>query len=284
MNDLSLNIGTVYQSTQCPSFHIIPHGQHARHNKNVIQATRAPLYPVCPETGGQFKTAGPCWIGPLHDLSFVQEAISRLEPLLAEQTIDQTMEFSNLATCKRIHGLLTVVSEELHDVPLYYLLPDLCHILGCPMPPMNQFRAALSNAGYRSSAYHKEAQAVKTDAPNSVIWDILRNWCESNPPKKNSKNSKNRRNKKRKLDKAKQDHNAEDGNVSDVPEVMDVSEKILSIKPSISVDFTIPTDFNKKVKKAARFPMNPEKNWGPKPRASGYKKGNDTMEADDSED
>ena len=78
---------------------------------------------------------------------------------------------------------MTIASEELQDVPLYYTLPDLCHTLGCTTPPMDSFKSAIMNAGYRVSAYHKEASAVKSDAPNHVIWDILRAWCKEHPPK-----------------------------------------------------------------------------------------------------
>ena len=46
---------------------------------------------------------------------------------------------------------------------------------------------------------------------------------------------------------------------------------ILEVEPKISVDFTIPKGLDMK-KKAQRFPMNPEKNWGPKPRATNKRK------------
>eukprot|EP00559_Dactyliosolen_fragilissimus_P006977 CAMPEP_0184856584 /NCGR_PEP_ID=MMETSP0580-20130426/1768_1 /TAXON_ID=1118495 /ORGANISM="Dactyliosolen fragilissimus" /LENGTH=816 /DNA_ID=CAMNT_0027351687 /DNA_START=425 /DNA_END=2875 /DNA_ORIENTATION=- len=211
VNNLSLNIGTVYQSSQCPSFHIIPHGKHPSHNPNLLQTTRAPAYPTCQETGGPFKTAGPCWIGPMHDKDVVHTAIERLEELELRKVQDgvKVKSKSNtntntmttpttttttstttttkrqrhpLATGKQIHGMLTVVSEELTHAPLYYVLPDLCHTLGCPSPPIDSVRAALVNAGYNVSSYHKEAQAIKTDAPNLVVWDVMRAWCRKNHP------------------------------------------------------------------------------------------------------
>ena len=79
-------------------------------------------------------------------------------------------------TKDRLHGLLTAVSEELPDVPLYYTLPSLCETVHCSSPKMDDVRSALVNAGYRVSAFHKEADAIKTDAPNSVVWDIMRCW------------------------------------------------------------------------------------------------------------
>jgi hypothetical protein len=39
---------------------------------------------------------------------------------------------------------------------------------------MMEFKSALINAGYRVSNFHKDPLAIKTDAPNSIIWDIIR--------------------------------------------------------------------------------------------------------------
>ena len=55
------------------------------------------------------------------------------------------------------------------------------------------------------------------------------------------------------------------------PIIISVAEKILSKEPSIKVDFTLSAEIKNK-KKALRFPMNPEANWGPKKAASGYKR------------
>jgi len=321
VNKLSLNMGTVYQSVQCPSFHIIPHGQHPSNgNTNIIQNTRAPLIPVCNETGGAFKTAGPIWIAPMHDLDVVAEAIKVLEPttLSASATTTTKHEVSTtpnttnnnnnktktktpiLATQKNLHGLLTILSEELPDEPLYYTLPDLCHTLGCTMPPMDKIRCALTNAGYRVSIYHKEPDAIKTDAPNEVLWDVLRAWCKEHPPKKNGgSGGKGRRSKRMRREKRIGRGKGEDGgegspNESSLPSEesssatddatctpkITISEKILAIEPKTEVNFAMPVGGlkdksgkrNKSNNRVVRFPMNPEANWGPKPRASGYSK------------
>ena len=126
------------------------------------------------------------------------------------------------------------------------------------------------------SAYHKEPNALKTDAPNSVIWDVMRAWCKDHPPKKEGKKSKKKQMKKQKLRDAKSGGDNADGgeegipgNISETPK--SAGDLILAIEPKISVDFTIPKGLDKK-KKAQRFPINPEKNWGPKPRATNKRK------------
>lgn len=240
VNDLSLQIGTLYQSTQCSSFHTVPHGQHGPNNRNIYQPNRAPLIPNCQETGAPFKVGGPIWLGPLHDDKFVETTVQRLE----SKSDPVVPDMKWIATKTRLHGLLTSVSEELNDVPLFYTLPDLCHILHCSCPPLLQVKAAIHNAGYRVSAYHKEPQAIKTDAPSRVLWDIMRAWCKEHPPKASSKK-----------------------NITG----SEAAKKILAVEPIIEVDFSVPKGFDEK-KKAQRFPENPEKNWGPKPRASGHKR------------
>lgn len=41
--------------------------------------------------------------------------------------------------------------------------------------------AALEGAGYRTSGMHKEPLALKTDAPDAAVWDVLRCWVRDNP-------------------------------------------------------------------------------------------------------
>lgn len=272
INDLSLSIGTVYQSTQCPSYHTIPHGQHKGGNKNIIQATRAPKYPQCTETGGPFKTAGPCWLGPMHDNDILKDAIARLAKVKKEKKQDEL--FGYLKQERELHGLLTMCSEELPDAPLYYVLPNLCHTLGCESPALNAVKSALISAGYSVSGYHKEPSAIKTDAPSSIVWDVLRAWCKDHPPKPNSKKKKNSKKRRRKNDKGKasgESTDKEDEAATGQEEELTVAEKILAVDPSIKVDFTI-LDKVKNKTSVLRFPMNPESGWGPKKAATGYKR------------
>lgn len=49
-------------------------------------------------------------------------------------------------------------------------------IVKCNVPPMMVFRSAILNAGYKVSYSHANKNSIKTDAPNSVIWDIVRAW------------------------------------------------------------------------------------------------------------
>ena len=242
VSDLSLINGNVYQSTQCSSFVTIPHGQKGGKNRNGYQSTRVEPS-KCPETGAPFKVGGPLWLGPLHDQNVVRDALERLSDEACKSP-----DMGLMATRTRLQGLLTSVSEEL-DTPLYYSLPGLCQTLRCSSPPLRAFKGALVNAGYKVSGYHKDPSAIKTDAPGNIVWDIMRAWVEKNPLKNQPKEGS-------------------------------AAEKILAMERTLKdVDWTIPAGLRKgsgtignsgdKKKKIARFPMNPEKHWGPKRAATG---------------
>mmetsp|Transcript_18733 Transcript_18733/g.52364 ORF Transcript_18733/g.52364 Transcript_18733/m.52364 type:complete len:490 (+) Transcript_18733:736-2205(+) len=252
VSDLSLINGNVYQSTQCCSFVTISHGQKGGKNNNGYQSSRVEPS-TCPETGAPFKVGGPLWLGPLHDQDVVKVALERLANEMCESP-----DMKLIATRTRLQGLLTSVSEEL-DTPLYYTIPGLCQALRCSSPPLKEFKGAIMNAGYRVSGYHKEPNAVKTDAPGHVVWDIMRDWVQKNPLKKK-------------------------------PAEGSTAEKILATERTLKeVDWSIPkslknigttSDGNKK-KKISRFPLNPEKNWGPKRAATGKLATDSTQKRDE---
>ena len=63
-------------------------------------------------------------------------------------------------------------------MPLFYSLPSMSSVLKTECPPAIAVHAALQNAGYRTSQSHVAADGVKTDAPSSVMWDIMRAWAK----------------------------------------------------------------------------------------------------------
>jgi tRNA (guanine26-N2/guanine27-N2)-dimethyltransferase len=72
--------------------------------------------------------------------------------------------------------MLMLISEELHDQPLYYEPDQLMRVIKCSMPKMAIFRSALLNAGFRCSGSHCNPKALKTNAPVQFIWDVCRAW------------------------------------------------------------------------------------------------------------
>lgn len=144
-------------------------------------------------------------------------------------------------TSKRLTGMLTVVSEELDDVPLYYAIDKLCCVVKLEIIPSLKFRSALLHAGYRVSYSHACKNSVKTNAPPSVLWDILRSW--------------------HKLFPVKAERMLEGSPV----------KNILSVEPKeIHNLVDIHSDANPESRRTAlaRFPENPTPHWGPGTRAT----------------
>lgn len=187
----------------------------------------------CGETGAPFKVGGPIWIEPLFDADWVAAAIDRID-----SGVDKY-----ISTGERIHGVMTALSEELRDVPLYYTLPDITGTLHCSSPKLAEMKAALTHAGYRCSQSHRDADAVKTDAPPRVIWDIMRCWCVKHPV----------------AAKRLADPNS-------------VVAKILGQPPKLAANFATTAAMRTKQTKARRWAPNPEEYWGPKAAAHGRKK------------
>lgn len=64
---------------------------------------------TCDNCDFKYHLAGPIWSDPIHDEDFLKKLIRTVE-----------LEGISFNTHKRMYGLLRVVQEELHDVPLYY--------------------------------------------------------------------------------------------------------------------------------------------------------------------
>lgn len=185
----------------------------------------------CEHCNNRYHMGGPIWTAPIHDFEFV-ERLSKLTQLDA---------FKKLETNHRIYGMLSVVREELPDVPLYYTLDHLCCVLKLQCIQSIKLRSAILHAGYKVSLSHACATSIKTNAPSKVIWDILRNWAKINP--------------------------VHEKHIAKNP----IIKAILSKEPETTSNFDeIHPDANPNSRQMAlvRFPPNPTPNWGPGTRST----------------
>jgi tRNA (guanine26-N2/guanine27-N2)-dimethyltransferase len=218
------NVSHIGHVWQCPSCHYhVTQPLATRHKNNdqkYLVSNGTPVPQNCPFCAAHFKMAGPMWLGPLHDVGVVTDLMGAVE----------TRKF---ASEKKLLGILSVASEELNDVPLFYNLSDLCNVLRSTLPSMHTFKSALINAGYRVSGIHTEPFGFKTDAPMEVIWDVLRCW------KKKSGQGK-------------------------PPKETTPAFRILNVEPKLEADFTL-VEEAKTSKKRPRFVK--VDGWGPQKRA-----------------
>ncbi|XP_051801051.1 tRNA (guanine(26)-N(2))-dimethyltransferase [Acanthochromis polyacanthus] len=220
----------VYNCVGCGSFHLQRMGRRTTNGKHMkySAATGPPVGPECEHCGQRHQLGGPIWAEPIHDLEFVQKVLSGVSG-----------NPSRFGTSKRIEGVLSMVTEELEDAPLYYTVDSLSSTVHCNTPPLLQFRSALLHAGHRVSLSHACKNAIKTDAPPATIWDIVRCWEQANPVKREKLSPTS------------------------------PAFKILSTKPSLEACFTVREDANPQSRKRhlTRFQENPQAFWGPKARA-----------------
>jgi tRNA (guanine26-N2/guanine27-N2)-dimethyltransferase len=221
-------LAMVYCCTGCNDYHLQPLGKKSSDGSKTTfpPSTGPPVSLECSNCQYKFKFGGPIWRDPIHNVEFVKG-------LLKEVKVNK----KDFGTADRITGLLTLIEEELQDVPLFHVVDDMCATLHCTSPSMLVLRSAILNLGYRVSISHTSASALKTDAPHHVLWDIFRCWVKEHEVKKQSATSP--------------------------------SSRILSCEPKMQVCFDIRPDANppSRLLKLKRFPDNPQANWGPKAKA-----------------
>ncbi|XP_010694111.2 tRNA (guanine(26)-N(2))-dimethyltransferase 2 isoform X2 [Beta vulgaris subsp. vulgaris] len=229
IKETPIKLSYVYQCVGCDSFHLQPLGRAVSKNSNSKKyyPGSGPVVPQeCTHCNKRYNMGGPIWSAPIHDQEWVTSILSDVK----------AME-DRYPAYNRIVAVLTTVSEELPDVPLFLCLHNLCGTLKCTSPSAVILRSAVLNAGYRISGTHASPLGLKTDAPMSVIWDIMRCWVKQHPVKSQS---------------------------ADQPGTV-----ILSKEPELQANFTraVASLSKAQAKKVARFLPNPERYWGPKVRA-----------------
>ncbi|XP_078436582.1 tRNA (guanine(26)-N(2))-dimethyltransferase 2-like [Wolffia australiana] len=223
-----LKLSYIYQCIGCDSFHLQPLGRIATKNNSVRYAPGfGPAVPLeCTDCGKKFNMGGPIWSAPIHDFDWVSSTLT-----------DVRATKERYPAYDKISAVLTTISEELPDVPLFLSLHNLCATLKCTSPSAVMFRSAVVNAGFRISGTHVNPLGLKSDAPMDVIWDIMRSWVKTHPVKSQP---------------------------ADQPGTV-----ILSKEPKLQVNFAraVGSLSKAQAKKVARFLPNPERHWGPKVRA-----------------
>ena len=221
------NTGLVYQCCQCEFHHIQPLARIEGKNRKPARLT-APN--VCTQCDSQLAIGGPMWTGPLYDESFVDKCLCAVE--------DEQDSFPGISVWAKIKGLFFGLKSELVDVPLFYTIPGLTAAVKVSPPKLKLFYFWLRELGFRVGGSHRTTNAVKTDAPAHVVFDLLRLYVESLPNR---------------------------------DAIKPMLPQILAKPITLEIPAGMEIDWSMKVEdKANRVPIylpNPTANWGPKPRA-----------------
>ena len=176
---------------------------------------------------------GPYWIAPIHDRKFVRKILANLE-LVEEHD-------KKFGTLDRMIGMLTVVEEELEDCPFFYSKDRLSSIAKIHSAKMTLFRSALLNAGYAVSLSHACKMAIKSNAPNDFIWDMIKAWEKLNPVRR------------------------EKFAADSIP--LKILNQPMYTDKDVSFELHPASNPASRAAGLKRFQMNPAPNWGPKMKA-----------------
>lgn len=233
----------LYQAAGCDSFTLHPLGKSKAKSKHVVGPNTARQgMPSFEEFYDQsWQIGGPIWSDPIHDADFVSTLSKRLGETCPEKA--PSPGFPTGRRWMKMKGVLCAIEEETecNDCPLYYSLHSLANTIHCECPTLLSVFSALRNGGYRAVGSHANQTAIKTDAPNSVMWDIMRGHVKKYPV--SAKRLKG----------------------------TSPCAIILSKEPTFIADFTTHPKAVRAHAAGTRFPMNPEKFWGPKSRAKSTK-------------
>ncbi|KAL1557132.1 methylamine--glutamate N-methyltransferase [Salvia divinorum] len=228
MKNTPLKLSYVYQCIGCDSFHLQSIGRTVSKNTSVryLPGFGPVVSQECSDCGKKYNMGGPIWSAPIHDMGWVNSILADVKSIK-----------ERYPAFDMISAILTTISEELPDVPLFLCLHNLSATLKCTSPSAVLFRSAVINAGYRISGCHTGPLGMKTDAPMDVIWDIMRCWVKNHPVKGQAPNL--------------------------------AGSVILAKEPVLQANFAraVASLSKAQLKKVARFLPNPERHWGPKVRA-----------------
>lgn len=235
----------------------------------------------CEHCGIKMHLAGPMYGGRLHSPGFIRRILDSL-PEASKETY---------GTTERIKGMLTTALEEhleepepeaeaegesaapkskddalaeVEPYPFFFLPSALARVIHCATPPEDAIRGALRGLGYRVTRSHCKPGSMKTDAPWSVVWDVMREWVRQKAPVKEA-NVKPGSPGYRLLGlDTKKETTAENAEGEQAPEG-EKKEDGAEEKPKVVFDEKLGRD--KAQRKLVRYQTNPRENWGPMNRA-----------------
>ncbi|KAI1410805.1 dimethylguanosine tRNA methyltransferase [Hypoxylon sp. FL1857] len=227
----------------------------------------------CKECGSKMHLAGPMYGGLLHDTDFIKKILDDL-PNVPDDVY---------GTKPRIEGMLQTALEEflpppeddlqsikedefaaVEPYPFFFHPTGLARVIHCICPDEDSFRGALRHLGYQVTRSHCKPGSLKTNAPWSVIWHIMREWVRQKAPVNVESIKENtpaytllRLSKK----EATKDESVKDKTTKD-------AERDEVDKLEVVFDKKLGRDTSKKG--LIRYQTNPRENWGPQNRARAH--------------
>lgn len=253
---------------------------------------------TCEHCGSTMHVGGPMYGGRMHSPAFIRSILDELPEA----------DTSIYGTTERIRGMLQTALEEImytpdemkameeaktepvdakerkkreaaaleaelaavDPYPFYFHSSHLAGTVHCAAPPERLLKGALRHMGYRVTRSHTKPGSMKTDAPWSVLWHIIREYERQKAPvkveniKPGSVAYKLLRLGERKEESTDGTTEANGTNGTEpAKEPLKEEEKM----PEVVFDEALGRDVEPV--KLVRYQTNPRENWGPMSRAKG---------------
>ncbi|CAK7262801.1 RNA methyltransferase tRNA(m5U54)methyltransferase [Sporothrix epigloea] len=286
---------------------------HSHPNKNgsgtffkYTFATGPTAEPRCEHCDSKTHLAGPMYAGPIHQADFVQRILDDLPSVdtsiygtthrirgMLQTALEEIVEPQ--ATLHRSHSAakasgetwqkaaVTAVTLSQSDddalaaidpAPFFFLPTNLAKALHCATPGEDPIRGALLLLGYQVTRSHCRPGSIKTDAPWSVLWDVMRAFVRQKAPIKRESIKPNTAAYRLLRIEEKEKEEAEAATVAnESPEVLepkpDVTTNAYGERQNIVFDEQLGRQLGRSGEKLVRYQLNPRENWGPMNRAKG---------------
>lgn len=129
-------------------------------HREISEGIISPLRRDCPECGAKLNVAGPLWLDRIANEDFcslTKREANRREP-------DQE---------RRILKLISLVQDEAEFPATYYVVDKICDKLNLSVPPLTKVVDNVRRAGFQAALTHFNSRGVKTNAPASVVKEII---------------------------------------------------------------------------------------------------------------
>ncbi|KAI0110087.1 N2,N2-dimethylguanosine tRNA methyltransferase [Daldinia grandis] len=224
---------------------------------------------LCKECGSKMHLSGPMYGGPLHSPDFIKKILDDLPSASGEI----------YGTKPRIEGMLQTALEEfltppedrtdshredefaaIEHYPFYFHPAKLAGTLHCMSPDEDSFRGALRSLGYEVTRSHCKGGSIKTNAPWSVIWHIMREWVREKAPVR--------------VDRIKENTPAYTllrlGKTDETPKESPAKDAEREAIDNLKVVFDQKLGRDVSKKGLVRYQTNPREHWGPQSKAKGH--------------
>jgi tRNA (guanine26-N2/guanine27-N2)-dimethyltransferase len=115
----------------------------------------------CVECGSTLSVAGPLWLGKISDHDFCR-------------LIEVEVEKRKLKSGGKIEKMLTLITNESESDVGYYVVDEMCDLLGLPVPSVGNVVEALEKQGFGSNLTHFNSRGIRSKAPAHVLAKILK--------------------------------------------------------------------------------------------------------------